>query len=134
MSCEDCEDAGCVGDYICTDEEKRQERAEIKLAWINRLVDNELRRATEKFGSFHNTHEGYAVLLKEVDELWDDIKANNLYSSCDEAIQVAAMAMRYLFDLMPNDYKDQKTRDEDAEYKRSLRLPPEGQREFGGLG
>ncbi len=83
-----------------TDEEKQT-----KLARINRLVDAELRRATEKFGAFHNTHEGYAVLLEEVDELWDDIKANNLYASCDEAIQVAAMAMRYLFDLMPDDFQ-----------------------------
>ncbi len=74
-----------------------------KLAKIQGLICDELRRATKKFGSFHNSHEGYAVLLEEVDELWDDIKANNLYKSCDEAIQVAAMAIRYLVDLMPDD-------------------------------
>lgn len=116
------------------DKVEKEEQARVKLAKINNLVRDELRRATGKSGKFHNTHEGYAVLLEEVDELWDDIKANNLYGSCDEAIQVAAMAMRYLFDLMPDDYKDQKTRDEEAEYERSLRLPPEGQREFGGRG
>lgn len=76
-----------------------------KLIKIHDLIHDEFRRATEKFGSFHNSHEGYAVLLEEVDGLWDDIKANDLYASCDEAIQVAAMAMRYLFDLMPDDWK-----------------------------
>jgi hypothetical protein len=75
-----------------------------KFLKIQGLVKKELYRATEKFGKFHNPHEGYAILLEEVDELWDDIKSNNLYGSCDEAIQVAAMAMRYLFDLMPDDF------------------------------
>lgn len=134
MSCESCKDADCVGDYKCPDEEKRQERAKIKLCKINDLVQNEFRQAAEKFSAFHNTHEGYAVLLEEVDELWDDIKSNNLYASCDEAIQVAAMALRYLFDLMPDDYKDQDARDKEADYERSLRLPPKGQHEFGGRG
>ena len=105
MACENCEDGSCVGDYICPDEEKRQERNRIRLVKISDLIKKEFRRATEKFGAFHNPHEGYAVLLEEVDELWDDIKANKLHTSCDEAIQVAAMAMRYLFDLMPDDWE-----------------------------
>ncbi|KKN75697.1 hypothetical protein LCGC14_0378000 [marine sediment metagenome] len=104
MSCKDCDNTSCVGDYLCPDEVKRLQQAELKLNKINGLVAKEFQRATEKFDAFHNTHEGYAILLEEVDELWDDIKANDLYSSCDEAIQVAAMAMRYLFDLMPDDF------------------------------
>lgn len=45
---------------------------------------------------FNSTHEGFAVLKEEVDEMWDDIKANKLNPSIQEAIQVAAMAIRYV--------------------------------------
>lgn len=33
-------------------------------------------RATEKFGPFNSDHEGYAVMLEEMDELWDVVKLN----------------------------------------------------------
>ena len=67
------------------------------------LIKLELDRATKKFSSFHNTHEGYAVLLEEVDELWENIKLNQTYPRRielirDEAIQVAAMAIRLIYD------------------------------------
>lgn len=61
----------------------------------------ELARATSKFGPFHNVHEGYAVILEELDELWTDIK-NNAGATAKaraEACQVAAMAIRYMMDL-----------------------------------
>lgn len=61
------------------------------------LVDIEFGKATKKFGSFNSVHEGYAVLLEEMDELWDDIKANK--DPSEEAIQVAAMALRFLVDV-----------------------------------
>ena len=63
------------------------------------VVLTELRRATKKFGAFHSAHEGYAVLREELDELWDEVKANNLVRQEEEAIQVAAMALRYLQDV-----------------------------------
>ena len=63
----------------------------------------ELERATENFGTFANSHEGYAVLLEEVDELWDAIKSNDHYLARDEAVQVAAMAVRFLVDLYDNE-------------------------------
>ena len=66
-------------------------------------VKNELKHATEKFGKFHNAHEGYAVLLEEVDELWENVKLNQgirdrLEKIYKEAIQVAAMAIRIIHD------------------------------------
>jgi len=61
------------------------------------VVKKELARATTKFGKFYSPHEGYAIIKEEVDELWDDIKANR--SGEKEAIQVAAMALRFLIDL-----------------------------------
>jgi len=50
---------------------------------------------------FNSAHEGYAVLLEEVDELWDEIKANpqDRRRMRAEAIQVAAMAMRFLVEV-----------------------------------
>lgn len=66
-------------------------------------VKNEYIKATKKFGDFHNAHEGYAVLLEEVDELWENVKLNQSYIDRDlkmmsEAIQVAAMAIRFIID------------------------------------
>ena len=67
------------------------------------LVEKEYFRATKKFGKFHSAHEGYAVLLEEVDELWENVKLNqNSFSRTDliqkEAIQVGAMAIRIIVD------------------------------------
>jgi len=61
----------------------------------------ELRRASSKYGAFHNYHEGYAVLKEEVDELWDEIKGNQDKDKLTkEAAHVIAMGMRFLFDLL----------------------------------
>ena len=62
-------------------------------------VKAELHEATTKFPAFNSSHEGYAVLKEEVDELWDEIKANRHNRTREEAIQVAAMAIRFLIDL-----------------------------------
>jgi hypothetical protein len=64
-------------------------------------VREEVYFATEKFGVFASPHEGYAIIKEELDELWDDIKANRGYEFAAEreAIQVAAMAIRYLLDI-----------------------------------
>ena len=63
-------------------------------------IQNEFEKASKKFPRFNSTHEGYAVLKEEVDELWDNIKGNGTNSLLrEEAIQVGAMAMRFLVDL-----------------------------------
>lgn len=59
----------------------------------------ELDRATSKFGSFNSSHEGYAVMKEEFDEMWDEIKRNDIQRSREECVQVAAMAFRYLIDI-----------------------------------
>ena len=66
-------------------------------------IRREFISATSKFGSFHNAHEGYAVLLEEVDELWENVKLNQKNKDRnrlikEEAIQVAAMAIRLIYD------------------------------------
>lgn len=62
------------------------------------LVRRELARATRKFPRPQNSlHEAYAVLLEEVDELWDAIKGAGLddpHHLLIECVQVGAMAER----------------------------------------
>lgn len=66
-------------------------------------IENELTSAKKTFPDFHSPHEGYAVIKEELDEMWDAIKQNNVIHSCEEAKQVAAMAIRYIIDCI--DYK-----------------------------
>lgn len=66
------------------------------LAEAARYAVDEAQRAMEKFKPFNSSHEGFAVLREEVDEMWDAIKANDLPHARKEAIQVAAMALRYI--------------------------------------
>jgi hypothetical protein len=55
---------------------------------------------------FNSAHEGYAVLLEEVDELWAEVKKRRSERDDErmglEAIQVAAMAVRFLLDVVEN--------------------------------
>lgn len=58
-------------------------------------IKEELIKANKKHGEYFNSDlEGYAVLLEEVEEMLDDIKANLLNYSCLEAVQVGAMAVK----------------------------------------
>lgn len=68
---------------------------------ILELVDDELVNAIEKFSKFNSAHEGYAVILEELDELWEVIKdkEGKPEDMQAEAIQVAAMAVRFVWDL-----------------------------------
>lgn len=68
----------------------------------------EFDRASELYGSFHSAHEGYAILLEEMDELWDEVKKHrspeNYQRMMEEAVQVGAMALRFIVDM--NTLKD----------------------------
>lgn len=61
----------------------------------------EFYRAAESHPKFNSAHEGYAVILEEVDELkaevWKRHHERELMRK--EAIQVAAMAIRFLVDV-----------------------------------
>lgn len=89
---------------------------------IRNLVEIELAAANEQFPQFHSAHEGYAVMLEELDELVNETKLAQIYMGllwenikgdafCDEdvkdvlkhavnaaceAIQVAAMCEKFL--------------------------------------
>jgi hypothetical protein len=61
----------------------------------------ELSMAIRKHGPMRGAHEGYAVILEELDELWDEIKRQKIDAEAmrKEAVQVAAMAMRFVMDV-----------------------------------
>ena len=59
-------------------------------------VKAELYRATRQHGPMKSGHEGYAVILEEMDELWHEIKHGTKSKARKEAVQVAAMAIRLI--------------------------------------
>lgn len=64
-------------------------------------VGRELGDAVKKFDSFNTAHEGYAVILEELDELWTEVKDRHQDPKRmrEEAKQVAAMAVRFMLDI-----------------------------------
>ena len=63
-------------------------------------IEDEYIRARQKFDAFNNAHEGYAVMLEEVDEVWSEVKHKTTYQHFrEELIQVAAMAMAMALEL-----------------------------------
>ena len=56
------------------------------------LIEREAERASQKFKPFNSAHEGYAVILEELDEMWEAIKSNDREAALQEAVQVGAMA------------------------------------------
>jgi hypothetical protein len=64
----------------------------------------EAQRGWGLYGSFNSRHEAYAVLLEEIDELWEEVKANRKSLATGEAVQVAAMALRFLTEFGEEDY------------------------------
>ena len=64
--------------------------------------------AQNKYPRFNSGHEGYAVLLEEVEELWEVVRNHHAGVDDDqgyrlrlraEATQVAAMAVRIILEL-----------------------------------
>lgn len=82
-------------DLISDDPKIRQ------LDWTLKRVGNEVLRALDRFPAFNSPHEGKAVIEEELEELWEHCRANTGRSpeAMKEAIQVAAMAVRYVLDL-----------------------------------
>jgi hypothetical protein len=64
-------------------------------------VVDELISASQANGSMASAHEGWAVLREEEEELWDEIKKRHPDEKAmrREAVQVAAMALRFLHDV-----------------------------------
>ena len=73
-----------------------------KIDYVQAAIRAEVDRARKKHPkSFNSFHEGYAVILEEMDELWDEVKRKDvdLNKMRTKALQVAAMAVRFLVEL-----------------------------------
>ena len=66
-------------------------------------IKYEIRHAKQKWpGDFKNTHEAYAVIKEEFDELWDEIRKKNPERERlrHEAVQTTAMLFRLIVELL----------------------------------
>jgi len=60
------------------------------------IVFKEIEFGRSRYGPYINSHEQYGVLIEEVDEWFDSIRAND--ESLYELVQVAAVALRYVIE------------------------------------
>jgi vacuolar-type H+-ATPase catalytic subunit A/Vma1 len=67
----------------------------------------EIERARAKHKPINSAHEGYSVILEELDEFWDEVKRKlemrdnrHMY---EELVQIAAMAQRTAEDVLDKD-------------------------------
>lgn len=64
-------------------------------------IRQELTRARVKHAPYNSRHEGYAVMLEEMDELWEEIKLKNPDKKRmrEEALQVASTALAFAIEV-----------------------------------
>lgn len=82
---------------------------------LNNIIDkvmDEVASAITSYPEFNSAHEGYSVLAEEVDELWSEVKVKQGKRDNSklraEAIQVAAMAIRFAHDICDSEQAGQK--------------------------
>lgn len=65
-------------------------------------VAGELVRARDLHAAISSAHEGYSVILEELDEFWQEVKRKHSDPELmwDELVQVAAMAARTAEDVL----------------------------------
>ncbi|MGH7485758.1 MAG: hypothetical protein ACREMY_09180 [bacterium] len=75
-----------------------------------RKVSEELDKALRKHKRFNSAHEGWAVIREEVDELWEEVKVRQNKRRNKrmekEAIQIAAMAIRFVLEVSRGNASD----------------------------
>lgn len=66
-------------------------------------IKQEMSWATENYPPFNSAHEGFSILNEEVDELWEHVKVKQKNRDGEamqkEAIQIAAMALRFAYEV-----------------------------------
>lgn len=67
-------------------------------------VAKELASARQKHAPLINAHEGYAVILEELDEFWEEVRKRQAHrdplAMLKELIQIGAMAQRTAEDVV----------------------------------
>jgi len=66
-------------------------------------VTREYFSACSQHPKFNSAHEGWAIIKEELDELWEEVRKKKISRSKElmekEAIQIAAMAIRFIVDV-----------------------------------
>lgn len=70
-------------------------------------ITKEIDAAQERYGEFSSPHEVYGVLAEEMDELLSAIRTNLHSEARREAIQIAAVAIRFAEGLTTREVKGQ---------------------------
>lgn len=84
-------------------EAEPDESADSMIESILEEIGDEVAAAVARWEPFQSPHEGYAVILEEMDELkahvWTNQTKRDIGRMTSEAIQVAAMAVRFILDV-----------------------------------
>jgi hypothetical protein len=87
-------------DYFATLDAHKPDAVDL----VIREVEQELHRAVSIHGPMRSAHKGWAVIHEEMEELWDEVKKKQSKRSREkmreEAIQIAAMATRFVVDVV----------------------------------
>jgi len=68
---------------------------------LDLILAEYLRSCQKHQKAFHSTHEGYAVIKEELEELWEEVKVDDFAAANIEAAQVGAMALKFLLSNFP---------------------------------
>lgn len=74
-------------------------RHSLRMVEVSRAADLAVAEASfaiRRYPPFNSPHEGYAVVLEELDEAWEAVRANDRCAAVREMKQVAAMALRFM--------------------------------------
>ena len=71
---------------------------------FTQYVESELERARKKNKPLNSVHEGYAVILEELEEFWEQVRLKrdnrDKVKMYEELVQIAAMAQRTAEDVL----------------------------------
>lgn len=81
--------------------QKEKDEVEQRITQVVSMIHVEVLAAMEKHPKFPTAHHGHSVIREELEELWEHVRKDTgqLGPAKREAIQVAAMAVRYILDL-----------------------------------
>jgi NTP pyrophosphatase (non-canonical NTP hydrolase) len=90
---------------VNADEFKKVVSDALALHWVAKAVKSEITRANNAHGEFASAHEAYGVLVEEVAEFFDHVRAKesarDKKAMARELVQIAAVAQRYAAQLDP---------------------------------
>ena len=74
------------------------------IAALREFRDEVSRLLRKQPKAFSSPHEGYAFIRDRLDELWAQVRGDDRSRAREQAIQVAAMAVRFMIDIKDSRY------------------------------